>query len=728
VPRVKHWKKQTLALHYLPFFVLVAKFVSVKSIPELWLHLDRMSNAIIFTKLKPTFITSSRSRYLFEDGFLRYKVGFVFLSEADFQNKMSETSPTPLLISHVTFDGRNSSQHEQYMLSNVSFNPRALKVYVSYFDKLRSRSDNFMLLSKTKIIQLMVQVPTINHIHPIVISKIASESLNSDYLREFLDMLSLFTLIKFRNGSIGLKQDGEMTSAGDLRSSKADVTVPELIGLQEVILLERITHSFITCYTNPITFVNFFVPPLQVNVWIFFILSAIIITLLWLQISWFHVEKKNKSFSPTLLMVSSISDDCCGIPGWFDKILAFRLSFVGWSLAMIVVVNGYIGGLISGLSTPYDLFSITSFADLSNQHYSYQEITKNKYWKYMGCFDHFIEQSFVYKCRHNPELSSKPRMFRPEIEFRLLSSPISPTDLSIPTSDDQGQSRKTETLCNQTTIQWEISSFLNKLLRFDQNAKYCESRPTLLYFRNMCLQKNKLNIRLQVLLFNLIYPSHNGIPQSAINLVVRDPEDARKCVLSDANQFELEVEEELLKCEKTVFVDEHSKVLREHEYLGKQHPKVKFFASTEQIWPFQRCWTLKIRDGHALVKDIQTFMSNGIYFRTLDYFETFKYYDRSRKTQERKNIKRLSTHQPEKQKMDGKFKTVFEIFACMNMVCCLIFLLQNCYKALIVDPEYIVTKILNFLCLICEILYTLQFSPNLIYVKRHAYHSSFLYF
>jgi len=212
--------------------------------------------------------------------------------------------------------------------------------------------------------------------------------------------------------------------------------------------------------------------------------------------------------------------------------------------------------------------------------------------------------------------------------------------------------------------QWEISSFSNKLYKFHSSDfdKYLVDRTN-----------NTRKIKLEVLLFNLIFPSHNGIPQSAIDLFKPD-RDNRRCELSDNNQFELDVEKELVKCGRTVFVDEHRKVLHEYDYLNQQYAKIKFFSS-EQIWPHKRFWLFRADDEPPiLLEGVKTLLSSGIYLQTLSYFETFKYYKRSRSSQARKST------EPEKQTMDGKFKSLFEVFLFVTLVWFWFFLLEKGYN------------------------------------------------
>jgi len=134
---------------------------------------------------------------------------------------------------------------------------------------------------------------------------------------------------------------------------------------------------------------------------------------------------------------------------------------------------------------------------------------------------------------------------------------------------------------------------------------------------------------LEELFFNLIFPSHNGIPQEAANLFAKD---AYNLVweLQDNNQFEYLVERELLKCGKTVFADEHRLVLLEYEYLKQKYRNVSFFVS-EQIWPHKRFWEFKTihRRLPIILESIKALISSGIYFRALGYFETSKYIERA---------------------------------------------------------------------------------------------------
>jgi len=96
-------------------------------------------------------------------------------------------------------------------------------------------------------------------------------------------------------------------------------------------------------------------------------------------------------------------------------------------------------------------------------------------------------------CKSEPGMSYHPRKFDEEKDFRLLSSALS-----------QSQETGVGNSCNQSQMQWLISSFPNKMFKFR------------LGFQGSCSSSKKVTCttnsgfaRLQETLFNLIYPAHN---------------------------------------------------------------------------------------------------------------------------------------------------------------------------------------------------------------------------
>jgi len=71
-----------------------------------------------------------------------------------------------------------------------------------------------------------------------------------------------------------------------------------------------------------------------------------------------------------MFMISTLTDDFCGMPAWFERNVSCRLSFTAWFLATIVLVNAYVGVLISGLTSPFETEAINSF-----ENFIYSTIT-----------------------------------------------------------------------------------------------------------------------------------------------------------------------------------------------------------------------------------------------------------------------------------------------------------------------------------------------------------------
>jgi len=192
---------------------------------------------------------------------------------------------------------------------------------------------------------------------------------------------------------------------------------------KEFLFLEQAAHSFLTCYSIPVISVKFFVTPFETWVWGCFVLSLTAVMILWIKISQAYCgAEKSKPFSLLFLMISSVTEDCVGIPNGLSQILAFRCSFVAWSLATIVLVNGYIGVLITGLTTRFDAKSISRFSELSLPHYKYKETSEKLLWCNMACKEPL---SYFYEDQcESEETGVTVRKLVEVHDFRLLSSAL----------------------------------------------------------------------------------------------------------------------------------------------------------------------------------------------------------------------------------------------------------------------------------------------------------------
>jgi len=214
--------------------------------------------------------------------------------------------------------------------------------------------------------------------------------------------------------------------------------------------------------------------------------------------------------------------------------------------------------LISGLTSGFEKESVHSFANLSKQVYSYDEITGRFFWCKMGDRMNYFARNGCqqnYTANEVERYCFRPRDFDETKDFRLLSSPRR--------SAFQFKTKP----CNDSLLQRDIAFFMHRMyLFFYQNLRWC---PLKLheregYFKASLEANEKIKNtgsqlrKLEEEIFNLIYPAHNGLPVEALNLLKRED---YYCVLHDAVAYENIVEEELVKCEKTAYADVHTKIL-----------------------------------------------------------------------------------------------------------------------------------------------------------------------
>jgi len=190
----------------------------------------------------------------------------------------------------------------------------------------------------------------------------------------------------------------------------------------------------------------------------------------------------------------------------------------------------------------------------------------------------------------------QPREFDETKDFRLLSSAKRETGVILNLYN-----------CNKSTIQWHISSFMQRMYSFHGNKRnYRYEIETIRDEFKMPKRTETIKRNLEEWMFNLIYPSHNGFPAEALHLVVFDMK-TYECVLDDINAFANIIEKELVKCGRTVFVDEHDKVLLQLKYLQRKYPKLKF-AISENVWPLKRSWVFVSEASNPILyRDIKTF-------------------------------------------------------------------------------------------------------------------------
>jgi len=231
---------------------------------------------------------------------------------------------------------------------------------------------------------------------------------------------------------------------------------------------------------------------------------------------------------------------------------------------------------------------------------------------------------------------------------------------------------------------------MRRMLDFSDIKRY-DQKAIVGYKTTHCPEKFLRNREEQI--FNLIYPTHNGIPTEALNLILYD-RATTQCVLHDINAFENIVEKELVKCGRTAFVDEHDKILLEIEYLKRKYPKLKFIIS-ETFWPLKRLWVFYSEISNPpMYRDIKALISSGIYYRVLQYFESQKFIERnSAKEKSRANI--TTSTDPNLLKLTGRIVTLFVLFL-LSLLATVLVCFSERIVFLCLASTYLMTRRLNY--------------------------------
>jgi len=166
----------------------------------------------------------------------------------------------------------------------------------------------------------------------------------------------------------------------------AGETLLERVGIKIVakslsIPLYPVSHSFITCYKEPIVSYRFYIDPYKLNLWIVFFASILFLYIfIRLLVRNEYGNKRFCSYSVALFLVSTVTDDSCGRPEELKKNSKLRCTLGAWYLATIVFVNAYIGLAITSLTKPFGVGSISSFRNLAKVHYSHEQIVNEHLW------------------------------------------------------------------------------------------------------------------------------------------------------------------------------------------------------------------------------------------------------------------------------------------------------------------------------------------------------------
>jgi len=371
--------------------------------------------------------------------------------------------------------------------------------------------------------------------------------------------------------------------------------------------LDEITHSFLTCYHIPIIAFDFYLAPFQLELWVAFLsFSLILYFFLTFLIRSEFGATKFAGYSVFLFVLSTITDDSCGMPCLLRKAWKIRFLLAPWFLASVIFVNVYQGIAVSSLLSPFKKTSISLFEHLTTIHYTQKLIQKDCLWV-TAIYFYSNKTDRIYETL-KPKLRKNmfPRSIDREKDFNILSSMTLHEDRRFP-------------LYYVSALKW---GFMQKFWNWIVQNYVMSMVAKQVYgdvengLRKDFEASRKIRNEEETL-FNLFYPLHSDIPfelsYMANNLSFSTSTHQKRFTEMD-DRYEYAIEQEITKCKRTAYVDISEDVDREYEFLKKKYPHIKFFKSTETILETKQFWSFpELFVGSKMLHGVKQMFENGIH-------------------------------------------------------------------------------------------------------------------
>jgi len=391
---------------------------------------------------------------------------------------------------------------------------------------------------------------------------------------------------------------------------------------------------FFTCYTIPVLSFNLYVSAFEIQVWIALVLSGILIAI-FLQCHIYYNLSKTLNFSTLLFYFSIFTEESYSIPSNVGKNKVYRMATILWLLTAVVYTNTYISHVISELNAPLagekienkDVFENSrlepeKYYQYFREHHNLLYGLKRRLSKF---FDGDVD-SFLEKFHYNRTFTGG---------YRILSEPA-----RLPYPEHIWQKLRNPFIFSIFYDSLHLTMHCSPS-GFQRNFLFC--RP----FMGLMKPLNKF------------YPDAH---------TYKRPWNYSNYPLGA-------VEEELINCQKSVYVEQSDQL--EFQYMSENYPKKRFyylqdtFALTEKKWSFHNLEKSKIPFYFSM------FLQSGI-FHELHKLKVSRYHLK-RRSMTSEIIKR--TQKVEVFDMTSSVQTVFILFAAMSLIAKLAFVVEFCYSA-----------------------------------------------
>jgi len=379
------------------------------------------------------------------------------------------------------------------------------------------------------------------------------------------------------------------------------------------------TFSFLTCYSIPeqITFKKY-LKPFHLDLWLA-LLTALLCISGCLHFFLKYIKYSGFDFNPYLFMFSSALEHSHGVPNILQAYFQVKIIVGLWLLISVIFTNAYKGIAIMEIISPIARESATHFENLTHQE---------------------VESSYdIFETFH---------------------------DIHPPNSDDFKFLAKVK-----PKIYWkEFTKLSETYPDWSREALYT-FREALMVLRMSVIAfyygKNEPLLSHHRMYYNLILRDNfKEVPREDIEINNNNNGKPIRTWLSEDSA----IEKELLRGEKTVYIDTTRKINLEFDYLSKQYQQhSNFFKTKEPIYEHNVGYVFDYPAGSNVPEYFSRLIHSGIYYHLEKHFAYQEY-------RERLNFTRKSMivqgDRVEPIKLYSNIQTVFYLYF-IGIGCCILY-------------------------------------------------------
>jgi hypothetical protein len=376
------------------------------------------------------------------------------------------------------------------------------------------------------------------------------------------------------------------------------------------------SFTFLTCHTEE-GGINFdtYLAPFDLSAWIGIMVAALVTHFAFATFAWHDNIRPIFHFSFSHLILSWLLSFSYSPSKSISKHFWYRVISVAWFFASFVLGLMYTSFAITGVTMPLPRGNISTFKELTN---------------FRVCKDNQCTEDEFHDFMQSNGLKDEGW------KFDFYSTPIFQANLSL--------------------VSFEETHFGEEIFELKKVYDYTKNDT----FWNGIVLSDFLNSMLPLVF--------RETKRSMVNN--KQPKDTLLAMLS-------EIEKEIVKCQRKVYVDRTESVLEEYNYLSKHYKWLKFKVSEErELW--SHYYLVLERDfGSEMSKTYNALLEAGIIGHMENSYRNVVRQKRFKHTLKNKHAfteKEQSEFQPSS--MTGNIKTLFFIFLLMSALSIVVFILE----------------------------------------------------